>query len=233
MATSYSAILNSEVDPDSPLTTSLMTRLRDNPIAIAEGASGAPRVAIELTPAAGSPQTAIATDETTTTKVLSPDGTGSVEWADFAGLGFRAVGSDSVSVNASAVTIVLPTEDYDEGSDLASGVYTAPQAGLYDLFTGGYFQAPNDGSSALRVASLDIYVNGSLEQRISGPLTGNSGTKEKIAASYPLKLAAADTVSIKVTPVSGSGTANFIYGSDPVANGYNQAWFGIHLNSRV
>lgn len=41
--TSYIPILNAEVNPDSPITESLATRWRDNPIAIIEGASGAPR----------------------------------------------------------------------------------------------------------------------------------------------------------------------------------------------
>ena len=43
MAT-YTAIQNSEVDPESPITSSLMLRLRDNPLAIAEGSPDAPRV---------------------------------------------------------------------------------------------------------------------------------------------------------------------------------------------
>jgi len=45
MATSYTSIPNGDIDPDSPITTGLMTLLRDNPIAITEGASGAPSVA--------------------------------------------------------------------------------------------------------------------------------------------------------------------------------------------
>jgi len=40
--TTYTAIPNSSVDTDSPVTQDLMTLLRDNPIAISEGASGAP-----------------------------------------------------------------------------------------------------------------------------------------------------------------------------------------------
>ena len=40
--TSYITIANTEVDPDSPITADLMTKLRDNPIAISEGSSGAP-----------------------------------------------------------------------------------------------------------------------------------------------------------------------------------------------
>lgn len=42
---SYIEITDSEIDPESPGTTSLFTRIRDNPIAIAEGATGAPRIA--------------------------------------------------------------------------------------------------------------------------------------------------------------------------------------------
>lgn len=42
--TAYSAIADSEKDPESPFTTTLATKYRDNPIAIAEGASGAPPI---------------------------------------------------------------------------------------------------------------------------------------------------------------------------------------------
>lgn len=42
--TTYNTIANSDIDPESPITTNLMTFLRDNPIATAEGASGAPKI---------------------------------------------------------------------------------------------------------------------------------------------------------------------------------------------
>ena len=42
--TTYTAIANGEIDQDSPVTQPLMTALRDNPLAIAEGTSGAPKV---------------------------------------------------------------------------------------------------------------------------------------------------------------------------------------------
>ena len=41
--TGYAEILNTQIDVDSPITTGLMVQLRDNPIAITEGAVGAPR----------------------------------------------------------------------------------------------------------------------------------------------------------------------------------------------
>ncbi len=42
--TTYRTIASTETDADSPVTVQLMTALADNPTAIAEGASGAPRV---------------------------------------------------------------------------------------------------------------------------------------------------------------------------------------------
>lgn len=42
--TTYTAIPNGDVDQDSPVTQPLMTLVRDNPIGIAEGAAGAPRI---------------------------------------------------------------------------------------------------------------------------------------------------------------------------------------------
>lgn len=53
--TSYVAIPNGDIDQDSPVTQPLMTALRDNPIAITEGAVGAPRIvgAAMFAPSAG------------------------------------------------------------------------------------------------------------------------------------------------------------------------------------
>lgn len=42
--TDYNAILDSQVEPDAPLTTALATQWRDNPLAMFEGAVGAPRI---------------------------------------------------------------------------------------------------------------------------------------------------------------------------------------------
>lgn len=42
--TTYTTIPDSDIDPESPGTTTLFTRLRDNPIAITEGAIGAPQI---------------------------------------------------------------------------------------------------------------------------------------------------------------------------------------------
>lgn len=42
--TSYITITDAETDPEAPLTSELAKKWRDNPIAITEGASGAPRI---------------------------------------------------------------------------------------------------------------------------------------------------------------------------------------------
>lgn len=42
--TTYTAIPAGDVDADSPITTGLITKLRDNPIAITEGSAGAPQI---------------------------------------------------------------------------------------------------------------------------------------------------------------------------------------------
>lgn len=42
--TDYVEITNAQIDPESPVTSELMTALRDNPIAITEGSSGAPPI---------------------------------------------------------------------------------------------------------------------------------------------------------------------------------------------
>lgn len=73
MAT-YSPIANSEVAPGAAASSSLFNRLRDNPIAISEGASGAPRIVVPG---------ALSTTETDTTKVLTPNGAGGTTWSNF------------------------------------------------------------------------------------------------------------------------------------------------------
>lgn len=42
--TVYNATLDTQIDPDAPATSLLMYQMRDNPIAMFEGAAGAPRL---------------------------------------------------------------------------------------------------------------------------------------------------------------------------------------------
>jgi len=66
--TTYTAIADSEIDPESPGTTSLFTRLRDNPIAQTEGAAGAPKI-----------QGAAIDTDTITAANIAPNAVGSSE----------------------------------------------------------------------------------------------------------------------------------------------------------
>lgn len=91
----YTEILNSEIDQDSPVTQPLMTALRDNPLAIAEGDATAPQI-----------QTAalIASERMTTANVL----------AQTAGASAGAVG-----------TYMLGTNDDNTNRTLAFGATIA------------------------------------------------------------------------------------------------------------
>ena len=71
MPASWTSISDALLALKKPFTYVLARQMRDNPIAIAEGAVGAPRVVVP---------TALSTAEIDTTKVLSPDGSGGVVW---------------------------------------------------------------------------------------------------------------------------------------------------------
>lgn len=63
---SFSAIDDTEVDAESPITETLVTRLRDNSYWIDAGTRQ--------------------TTQTSTTRVLTPDGAGGVQWVEIAGI---------------------------------------------------------------------------------------------------------------------------------------------------
>lgn len=60
--TDYTAIADEELDPDGPITSMIGYRFRDNPVAMAEGATGAPRLA-DAALAAGTGNTTAAGSE--------------------------------------------------------------------------------------------------------------------------------------------------------------------------
>ncbi len=64
MPVAYVPIADAEIDPESPVTESLMQRLRDNPQAIIEGASGAPRATSKIITPGGSDADGDLTDAT-------------------------------------------------------------------------------------------------------------------------------------------------------------------------
>jgi hypothetical protein len=86
----FAAINDSEVDAESPLTESLVTRLRDNAYWVNEGTNK--------------------TTETTATKYLKPDGSGGIEWGDTSSLGVDGTkGSTALSVTP-ATSVAIQTD---------------------------------------------------------------------------------------------------------------------------
>ncbi len=100
----YDPILNTEVDAESPVTESLMTRMRDNPEAVHAGDATVPLSLRILIPQA------FRTNEVDSALVLVPDGVGGVRWS---GGGFSGSSSDGIGTaivngvyNFSSVAIV-------------------------------------------------------------------------------------------------------------------------------
>lgn len=91
--TAYVPLTSSAYVTGTPVSFEDFRAVIDNPTAIAEGASGAPRVAIPA---------AISTPETDTQKTLVPDGVGGVHWAVF-----PTVVQNLVAVTASG-TVTIP-----------------------------------------------------------------------------------------------------------------------------
>ena len=100
----FTAINDSEVDAESPITESLVTRLRDNAYWVNAGTTK--------------------TTETTATKYLKPDGSGGVSWGDTSDIGVDgihgvlAVGTSFQTVlSRTDKKVVIFTIYYDSGVD--------------------------------------------------------------------------------------------------------------------
>jgi len=91
--TSYVTVPNGDIDVDSPVTTDLVTALRDNPIAIAEGSSGSPNIRVKG-------QTRLLFDASTTHVV--PSGVTEVWYEIFAGGGGGSGSNTANSITANA-----------------------------------------------------------------------------------------------------------------------------------
>ena len=82
--TTYTAIANTEIDPESPVTSDLMTKLRDNPLAQGEGTTGAPRImgrALDVVEDTNAGSQGISTTTVTASDVTLAD----IDWVLLAG----------------------------------------------------------------------------------------------------------------------------------------------------
>lgn len=121
----WTTIADSQVDPNAPVTSELMSALRDNPVAIAEGASGAPKInpiaAFAHGGNVGGVGTYVAAWNTTTTNI---DGNGTIAGSN---LRYRSTGSGAgntftnISLDNNST---FPTS----GTSTLSGTWRAMQA---------------------------------------------------------------------------------------------------------
>lgn len=176
MAT-YRSIASSETDADSPVTTDLMQALADNPTAIAEGASGAPKIA-QKTRVGGA-----SSGSTATFNAMD----------DFGGVTAHIHFRNSGGVNRD-----LTLEASDDGSTWYPGTpevlrtIPAGEAGMisfvFDFSTGAYRGAVHYGSTA--------------PQTFTGTLSGASAAIEDIRFGNATDLA----TSILLEPHGGDTT---------------------------
>jgi hypothetical protein len=97
MPSSYTPLDYTDFVVGKPITFEEFQAVIENPTAIAEGATGAPRVVIPG---------AVSTTETNTTKALRPDGSGGVQWSAVP-LAYKLTGSGNWSPPVTGTVIVL------------------------------------------------------------------------------------------------------------------------------
>lgn len=143
--TSYVAIADSEIDPESPGTTTLFTKLRDNPIAITEGASGAPTIQ----------SAAIATNAVTTAKIADANVTP-------AKLSASSAGSTTVLkfLGSGDNTFTSTDSTYPTGT-LRSGLMAGNKFSATCIKSGTITVYYNIADSSGNDSHLRIYKNGS------------------------------------------------------------------------
>lgn len=125
--TTYTAITAGEIDADSPITTGLMTLLRDNPIAITEGSSGAPKIQ----------NAALDTDSVTAAKIAAAAvGSSELATALTTAAGSLTGGThDNISFNNYAFFPMFHANDikvYIAGNQTDGGSGAAPRCGVYN-----------------------------------------------------------------------------------------------------
>jgi hypothetical protein len=141
----YVTITDTEIEPEKPVTTSLWSRVRDNAIAIAEGALGAPRVKpvilwIQETVALGSHSPVVAVNRTSISRVMN-----TVQLNEI----------DGASLNVTTYRITLPAGKYDvDGYGIGRGC-AATRVQLYNIsdavvqLSGGVNLVSTEGAPAL------------------------------------------------------------------------------------
>ena len=115
--TTYTAISNSDIDAESIVDENLMTLMRDNPIAITEGAGGAPKIQTAAIAAAAIGRSEIANSTTTAAGSLVTLGTVYLALNDWAL--FPMIHTQTININVS-------------GHNVDGGGASSPRLGLFN-----------------------------------------------------------------------------------------------------
>lgn len=152
MAT-YTAITDAEIDQDSPITQTLMTKYRDNLIATAEGAAGAPRIDLPaIEDALADVQERAIGSYTTAYYAVSLSTIGTLNNGASIAVGTEVAGSSlrvSTSTTSTNTTYyVAPFETRSTGSPEFPTPNTTTLSGTWRLMTSGsYGRFTNDDPS--------------------------------------------------------------------------------------
>lgn len=128
---SWVNLTDTQLDPDAPLTSNLAYAWRDNPIAIAEGASGAPRVATRVRG-----DSVHASASTTGSATISGMGghDGIVVNGLYGSVSTVTVDSISVSLSDNGTTFSATTDIVGASTSTGQGAFTV----FVDFGTGAY-----------------------------------------------------------------------------------------------
>ena len=213
--TTYDPILDTEVDAESPITESLMTRLRDNLAAVAEGDTTVPTLKRILVP------TALRTSEVDTSANLVPDGVGGVRWSS-GGFG----GSDIDGTGLGTPVADLSTPGVYHFVDLTISVAQAP-TGPITIYCSGDILATASITSAYAVK---IYCSGDITlgvvtcTQLIVKCGGSLQLGGNITASTDLTLYSAGTYSDGGYSIVAPDIYAFFGGNATIAGAMNAYW---------
>ena len=125
----WATITDTQVDPDAPLTSGLGYALRDNPIAIAEGSTGAPKIAKPIYGARGATITFTGLDDFSGASARfynnGATGTGSAVSVSFSNNGTTFYGSTVIYPSGGLTNSIVAGDfwiDFSSGDWVSTGV---------------------------------------------------------------------------------------------------------------